>query len=118
MSGTGLAGEEDPNSLMWGKALPFREWVPWQTRQEAVSKRWAILLGDQGFESLPPLASQLRTSASIAAVPLTNLVSPTGFILTGPSARYIEPHSIKTVWVMLGPGMLRGKQDERVSPDA
>jgi len=41
--------------------------------------------------------------ALIAAVPLTNSVSPTGFISVGPSARYIEPHSTKTVWVMLWP---------------
>ena len=39
--------------------------------------------------------------ALIAAVPLTNSISPTGFISVGPSARYIEPHSTKTVCVML-----------------
>lgn len=41
--------------------------------------------------------------ALIAAVPLTNSVSPTGFISVGPSARYIEPHSMNTVSVILCP---------------
>ena len=35
--------------------------------------------------------------ALIDAVPLTNSISPTGFVSTGPSARYIEPHSTKTL---------------------
>jgi hypothetical protein len=39
--------------------------------------------------------------AVIADVPLTNSTSPTGFISAGPSARYIEPHSTKTLCVML-----------------
>jgi hypothetical protein len=54
----------------------------------------------------PTIARQSRVGpywplALIAAVPLTNSVSPTGFISTGPSARYIEPHSMKTVSVIL-----------------
>jgi hypothetical protein len=39
--------------------------------------------------------------ALMADVPLTNSISPTGFISAGPSARYIEPHSTKTLCVML-----------------
>jgi hypothetical protein len=42
-------------------------------------------------------------AALIAAVPFTNSVSPTGFISVGPSARYIEPHSMKTVSEILWP---------------
>jgi hypothetical protein len=54
----------------------------------------------------PTIARQSRVGpywplALIAAVPLTNSVSPTGFISAGPSARYIEPHSMKTVSVIL-----------------
>ena len=33
---------------MWGNALPCREWVPWQKRQEAVSKRSAYYAGTKG----------------------------------------------------------------------
>src|SRR5271165_4467223 len=33
---------------MWGNALPCREWVPWQKRQEAVPKRSAYYAGTKG----------------------------------------------------------------------
>jgi hypothetical protein len=44
-----------------------------------------------------------RPDADIAATPFTNSTSPTGFISSGPSARYMAAHSIKTVETMLWP---------------
>jgi hypothetical protein len=89
---------------MWGNALPFREWVPWQTRQEAVSERWPFCAGTTGSNPSLHRRASCEPRHPLPRSHWMNLVSPTGFILTGPSARYIEPHSIKTVWVMLGPG--------------
>ena len=89
---------------MSGNALPFREWVPWQTRQEAVSERWPFCAGTKGSNPSLHRRASCEPRHPLPRSHWTNLVSPTGFILTGPSARYVEPHSIKTVWVMLGPG--------------
>ena len=41
--------------------------------------------------------------ALCAAMPPTNSVSPTGRSDSGPSARYIAPHSTNTVWRTLCP---------------
>ena len=64
-----------------------------QHARDAVAEPQIGVSDDAGAQ--PALA--VWPLALIAAVPLTNSISPTGFISAGPSARYIEPHSIKTV---------------------
>ena len=56
-------------------------------------------------------------SRSSAATPLTNSVSPTGRIASGPSARYIDRHSTNTVAVTLCPLPVSARQlVEQVAP--
>ena len=73
-------------------------------RPDSVLRRTMLVgtAGVLGGAVLRPTPVQSQTgTAPTAAVPLTNSISPTGFISAGPSARYIEPHSTKTLCVML-----------------
>ena len=68
-----------------------------QYARHAVAQAQVGMADDAGAEPAPPNCPL----ALIAAVPLTNSISPTGFNSAGPSAWYIEPHSTKTLCVML-----------------
>ena len=66
----------------------------------ALASKTIGVVGTGVFDAADTLELSL---AAMAATPLTNSVSPTGFISSGPLARCIERHCTNTVATMLWP---------------